>query len=101
MGYWGKVGERHFDPQFRRDTNGIIRPLARGSTGIIDGILTFIETMHGSNPLVHGQGAMGTLVRMLNGMLNGMIMKKVFADSISGVVMVTIGGLVGAVIEAQ
>jgi hypothetical protein len=81
--------------------NGIIRPLARGGTGVVAGILTFVETTPVSNPLVHSQGAMGTLARVLNGMLNSAIMGTVYANVISGIVGVTIGGLGGAVTDAQ
>ncbi len=73
----------------------------RGGTGIVDGILTFIKTTRISNSLVHGQGAMGTLARVLNGMLNGAIMGMVYANAISGVVGATIRGLGGAVTNAQ
>ncbi len=45
-----------------------------------------------SNPLVHGQGAMGTLVHMLNGMLNGAIMGTVYTGAINGIVGATIRG---------
>jgi hypothetical protein len=81
--------------------NGIIRPLAHGGTGVVDGILTFVETTCISNPLVHGQGAMGTLLRVLKGMLNGAIMGMVYANAISCIVRATIGGLGGAITNAQ
>ncbi len=96
------MGESHYDPRFRWDTNRIIRPLAHGGTGVVDGISTFIETMRISNPLVHGQGAMGTLAHVFNGMLNGVIMGMVYANAINGVVGgATIGGSGGAVTNAQ
>ncbi len=44
---------------------------------------------------------MGTLARVLNGMLNSAIMGTVYANVISGIVGVTIGGLGGAVTDAQ
>jgi hypothetical protein len=97
----GSVGERHYHSQFRWDTNGIIRPLARGGTSIVDSISTFVETSRVSNPLVHGQGAMDTLARVLNGMLNGAIMGTVYADAISSVIGASIEGSGGAVTNAQ
>ena len=90
-----------YDLQFRRDANGIIRPLVHGGTGVVNGILTFVETTCISNPLVHGQGAMGTLACVLNGMLKSMIMGMVYASAISGVVGATIRGLGGAITDAQ
>jgi hypothetical protein len=102
---WGVTGGKWvnvtYDPRFRRDTNGIIRPLVRGGTGVVDGILTFVETTRVIDPLVHGQGTMGTLARVLNDMLNGAIMGTVYASAISAIVGVTIGGLGGAVTDAQ
>jgi hypothetical protein len=72
-----------------------------GGTGVVNGILTFVETTCISNPLVHGQGGMGTLTRVLNGMLNGAIMGTVYAKAISSVIGATIGGLGGAITNAQ
>ncbi len=90
-----------YDLQFRRDANGIIRPLVHGGTSKVNSILTFVKTTGISNPLVHSQGAMGALAHELNGMLNGTIMGTVYASGISGVVGVNIGGLGGAVTNAQ
>jgi hypothetical protein len=90
-----------YDPQFRWDTNGIIRPLARGGTGIVNSILTFVKITHISNPLVHSQGVMGTLTHVLNRILNGAIMRTAYTNTISSIVGVTIGGLGGAVADTQ
>jgi hypothetical protein len=90
-----------YDPRFRQDTNGIIRPLVRGGTGVNDSILTFIETTRIIDPLIHSQGAMGTLACVIDGMLNGAIMGMVYVSAISGIVGVTIRGLGGAITNAQ
>jgi hypothetical protein len=88
-----------FDPRFRRDTNGIIGPLARGGG---NGVSNSVETTtRVNNPLVHGQGAMGTFARVLNGMVNGAIIGTVYAGAIGAVVGATIGGLGGAVTDAR
>ncbi len=56
--------------------------------------------MHAINSLVHGQGAISTLARMLSSILNGAIMGMVYG-MISGIVGATIGGLGGAITNAQ
>jgi hypothetical protein len=99
-GTGGKWVNINYNTLFWWDKNGIIRPLVHGGTGIFDGISTFVKTTCTSNPLVHCQGAMGTLTPVLNGMLNGKIMGTVYAGAISGIVGATIGGLGGAVTNA-